>query len=160
MNRPQPEPPKDPQTSTNSQTGVNPQTSVKSKTLDRVPRRYRQMHQSHPELMRAYEDFGAATRSAGPLSEREIALVKLAISIGANLEGAAHSHCRKAIGAGCDVDDLMHVATLSGPTMGFPAMMRARGWVSDIADGRPKPNDAPENTTRGAAHDEASESSP
>lgn len=97
-----------------------------------IPKPYMQMHASHPELMQAYETFGQAARNAGPLTDREVALVKLAISIGNGLEGAAHSHCRKAIQAGCHADDLRHVAILSAPTMGFPAMMRARGWVEDV----------------------------
>ncbi|MGV3484625.1 MAG: carboxymuconolactone decarboxylase family protein [Planctomycetaceae bacterium] len=97
-----------------------------------IPRRYQLMHKSHPDVMRAYEAFGQAVREAGPLSDREVSLVKLAISIGAALEGAAHSHCRKAVEAGCTADDLRHVAMLSAPTIGFPAMMRAKSWVEDV----------------------------
>jgi len=97
-----------------------------------IPKPYREMHKTYPELMRAYESFGEASRKAGPLSDREVALVKLAISIGAGLEGAAHSHCRKAIEAGCVAEDLRHVAILAAPTIGFPTMMRARGWVEDV----------------------------
>ena len=97
-----------------------------------IPKPYKQMHQSYPELMQAYESFGQAAREAGPLSAREVALVKLAVSIGAGLEGAAHSHCRKAIEVGCRPDDLRHVAILAAPTIGFPTMMRARSWVEDI----------------------------
>lgn len=90
------------------------------------------MHSDYPDLMRAYEAFGKACSAAGPLSDREIALVKLAISLGAGLEGAAHSHCRKALSAGCSESDLRHVAVLSAPTIGFPTMMRARSWVEDV----------------------------
>ena len=90
------------------------------------------MHAAYPEMMQAYESFGEAVRKAGPLSEREVALVKLAISIGAGLEGAAHSHCRKALQAGCSVEDLRHVAIVAAPTIGFPTMMRARSWVEDV----------------------------
>ena len=97
-----------------------------------IPKPYRQMHQDHPEFMRAYESLGQAAREAGPLSDREVALVKLAISIGAGLEGAAHSHSRKALEAGCQPADLRHVALLSAPTIGFPTMMRARSWVEDV----------------------------
>ncbi|WP_146523122.1 carboxymuconolactone decarboxylase family protein [Stieleria varia] len=90
------------------------------------------MHSDYPELMQAYEAMGKATRDAGPLSPREAALVKLAISVGAGLEGAAHSHCRKAMEAGCSHDDLRHVAILAAPTIGFPPMMRAKSWVEDV----------------------------
>ena len=97
-----------------------------------IPKRYQQMHADFPELMQAYESFGAATRDAGPLTSREIALVKLAISLGAGLEGASHSHCRKALESGCSPEDLRHVAVLSAPTIGFPTMMRAKSWVEDV----------------------------
>lgn len=112
----------------------SPQFSNSMPDSNKIPKKYQQMHQSEPDLMRAYESFGAAARAAGPLSDREVSLVKLAISIGSGLEGATHSHCRKAIQAGCNAADLLHVATLSAPTMGFPSMMRARGWVTDVTD--------------------------
>ncbi len=101
---------------------------------DMIPKPYQQMRQTYPDLMQAYESFGKATRQAGPLSEREIALVKLAISIGAGLQGATHSHCRKALEAGCSPEDVRHVAVVSAPTIGFPTMMRARSWVDDILE--------------------------
>lgn len=97
-----------------------------------IPKPYKKMHDSYPELMQAYESFGKAAKEAGPLTDREVALVKLAVSIGAALEGAAHSHCRKAIEAGCSPDDLRHVAVVSAPTIGFPTMMRAKSWVEDV----------------------------
>ena len=102
-----------------------------------IPKPYKQMHQTYPELMQAYESYGRAAREAGPLSDREVSLVKLAISIGAGLEGAAHSHCRKALEAGCTHDDVRHVAVVSGPTIGFPTMMRARSWVEDVLENQP-----------------------
>ncbi|MEO1614794.1 MAG: carboxymuconolactone decarboxylase family protein [Planctomycetota bacterium] len=99
-----------------------------------IPKRYRQMHDDHPAFMQAYESLGEAARKSGPLSDREVALVKLAISLGAGLEGAAHSHSRKALEAGCSEEDLRHVAMLSAPTIGFPTMMRAKSWVEDVID--------------------------
>ena len=99
-----------------------------------IPKPYQQMHESHPEFMKAYESLGEQAKLAGPLSTREVSLVKLAISIGAALEGAAHSHCRKALEAGCTPGELRHVAILSAPTMGFPPMMRARSWVEDVLE--------------------------
>ena len=99
-----------------------------------IPKPYKQMHVDYPDLMQCYESFGKAAKEAGPLSSREVALVKLAISLGAGLEGAAHSHCRKALEAGCSADDLRHVAVVSAPTIGFPTMMRAKSWVEDVIE--------------------------
>jgi alkylhydroperoxidase/carboxymuconolactone decarboxylase family protein YurZ len=83
----------------------------------------------------AYEQLGEAVRAAGPLTAREIDLIKLGISIGARMEGAAHAHARKALEHGLDATTLEHVAILSCPTIGFPAMMMARGWVRDVTAG-------------------------
>ena len=101
-----------------------------------IPKSYQQMHVDYPDLMQSYESFGKAAKEAGPLSKREVALVKLAISLGAALEGASHSHCRKALEAGCSAEDLRHVAVVSAPTIGFPTMMRAKSWVEDVIEKR------------------------
>ncbi|TWT55733.1 carboxymuconolactone decarboxylase family protein [Allorhodopirellula solitaria] len=99
-----------------------------------IPKSYEKMHEDFPEFMQAYEAMGKASRESGPLSDREVALVKLAISITAGLEGGAHSHTRKALQAGCSGEDLRHVALLTAPTIGFPTMMRAKSWVEDVLD--------------------------
>ena len=98
----------------------------------KIPKPYMRMKETQPDLMRAYEDLGKACAEAGPLDAKTISLVKLAISIGAGLEGAAHSHTRKALEAGCGRDEVLHVALLATPTIGFPTMMRAKGWVEDV----------------------------
>jgi len=99
-----------------------------------IPKPYKQMHEDHPQFMQAYEAMGKAARQAGPLTDREVALVKLAISCTAGLEGGAHSHCRKALQAGCSPEELRHVALLTAPTIGFPTMMRAKSWVEDVLE--------------------------
>ncbi|HZS32126.1 MAG TPA: carboxymuconolactone decarboxylase family protein [Methylomirabilota bacterium] len=49
-------------------------------------------------MTNAYEALGAA--AAGPLDGRTRELVKLALAIGARLEGAVHAHVRRALEAG------------------------------------------------------------
>ena len=100
-----------------------------------LPRTYTEFKKQQPQLVRAYEELGEACRAAGPLDPKTAALVKLAIAIGSGLEGGTHSAVRKALQAGCTRDELVHVAVLSTTTLGFPAMMRARSWVTDVADG-------------------------
>ena len=97
-----------------------------------IPKSYEKMHTEFPDFMQAYEAMGKAARESGPLSDREVALVKLAISVTAGLEGGAHSHTRKALKVGCTAEDLRHVAILTAPTIGFPTMMRAKSWVEDV----------------------------
>jgi alkylhydroperoxidase/carboxymuconolactone decarboxylase family protein YurZ len=98
----------------------------------RPPKPFEEFSRIHPQVAEAYERLGEAVRAAGPLSEREIALVKLATSIGARMEGAAHAHARKALAQGIEAAALEHVAIMACPTIGFPAMMMALRWVRDV----------------------------
>lgn len=99
-----------------------------------IPTAYVKMHERHPEVMKAYEALGQACAEAGPLDAKSVALVKLAISLTAGLEGGARSHARKALEAGCTPDELEHVALLLAPTVGFPTMMRARSAVRELIE--------------------------
>jgi 4-carboxymuconolactone decarboxylase len=99
-----------------------------------IPKPYKQFKSDHPELVGSYESMVGACASAGPLDAKTVALVKLACSISNGLEGAAHSHARKALEAGCSGEELEHVAIITAPTIGFPAMMRGRSWVRDVTE--------------------------
>jgi 4-carboxymuconolactone decarboxylase len=100
----------------------------RSDTAMAIPKIYSKFKRKHPELVAAYE----ACRAAGPLDAKTVALVKLRLAIGAGLEGATHSAVRKAVEAGCTANELLHAAVLATTTLGFPAMMRGRGWVMDV----------------------------
>lgn len=100
--------------------------------MSQPPDFYEQAKQRYPDLFAKYEALGEAAKSVGPLDAKTTALAKLAMSIGAGLEGASHGNARKALSAGCEPEELRHVAILSVTTLGFPAMMRARAWVEDV----------------------------
>jgi len=99
-----------------------------------IPKRYKNFKQDFPDVLDAYESMGDAVHQAGPLDSKTRALLKLAISTGARLEGAVHSHTRKALAAGASKDELRHVAVLSLPTIGFPSMMAALSWIDDVVE--------------------------
>jgi 4-carboxymuconolactone decarboxylase len=98
----------------------------------KLPGRYLQFQQAHPEVFAAYDQLGKAAATGGPLQQREVALVKLALAAGARLEGAVHSHCRRALEAGVTPDEIRHVIILSVTTVGFPSMMATLSWVDDV----------------------------
>ncbi len=100
-----------------------------------IPKRYKKFKEEFTAVAEAYEKLGDAVHAAGPLDEKTRALIKLAISTGARLEGAVHSHTRKALKAGASAEELRHVVMLSLPTIGLPSMMAALSWVDDILDG-------------------------
>jgi alkylhydroperoxidase/carboxymuconolactone decarboxylase family protein YurZ len=99
--------------------------------MSQVPSFYSSFRESHPEVVRAYEALGDATRSAGPLDPRTIELVKLGLAAGARIEGAIHSHVRRALDAGATPEDLRHVALLAITTLGFPSAMAVRAQIED-----------------------------
>ncbi|RMG61694.1 MAG: carboxymuconolactone decarboxylase family protein [Calditrichaeota bacterium] len=99
-----------------------------------IPKAYKKFMTDFPEVGKAYEALGAAVHGAGPLDEKTRALVKLAISIGARLEGGVHSHTRKALAAGATPEEIRHVALMSLPTLGLPSMMAALTWVNDVLE--------------------------
>ena len=100
--------------------------------MNDLPNIVQQVAEEKPDLWAAFNELGKTLAESGPLDPRTQRLIKISMAIGAGLEGAAHSHCRKALEAGCSPEDLRHVAVLSTPTIGFPTMMRAKSWVEDV----------------------------
>lgn len=96
-----------------------------------VPPRVEDFRTSHPEIWRAFVALAEQCHEAGPLSERERRLVKVALCVGAGLEGGTHSAVRNARHAGLEQADLTHVAILAISTLGFPTAMRAMTWVHE-----------------------------
>jgi alkylhydroperoxidase/carboxymuconolactone decarboxylase family protein YurZ len=100
--------------------------------MSKPPKRFQQFQKKYKKVSDAYERLGTAVHGAGPLDEKTRALVKLGISSGARLEGAVHSHVRKALDAGATPEEMRHVALLALPTIGLPSMMAAMSWIDDV----------------------------
>ena len=109
-----------------------------SSSRHKLPKRFVQFTKHHPAVAAAYDQLGKDVHADGPLSSRERALVKFAMSAAARLEGGAHAHVRKALEAGVSPADLRHVALLAIPTIGFPASMAAMSWIDDVLTDAPK----------------------
>ena len=103
----------------------------------KLPGRYLNFQKRFPAVFQAYDALGAASAEAGPLDGKTRALVKLAIAVGGQMEGAVHSHTRRAVEAGCSADEIRHVVLLSITTMGFPSMMKTLSWVEDVIGNEP-----------------------
>lgn len=95
------------------------------------PKFYTDFLMKYPEIGKQYEQLGSIVHQMGPLSERERALVKLAISGSHLFHSALKSHIRKAISAGISRSEIEHVALLMLPTIGFPTMMAMMGVIDD-----------------------------
>ncbi len=100
--------------------------------MKKVPGPFRKFVEAYPECGMTYEALAAASREAAGFSEKDAELVKLALAMGSRLEGAVHSHARRALDAGASPDELRHIVLLSLTTIGFPNMMAALTWVEDV----------------------------
>jgi 4-carboxymuconolactone decarboxylase len=99
-----------------------------------IPKPFTDFTQKYPEIGQSYARLGDAVHKGGPLPQKTRELVKLAMSCGAQKEGAVHSHTRKALEAGCSREEIRHVVLLLLPTLGMPSMMAAMTWVNDILE--------------------------
>jgi 4-carboxymuconolactone decarboxylase len=100
----------------------------------KLPARYLQFQKKHSKVFAAYDALGSATAEAGPLEGKTRALVRLALAVGGQMEGAVHSHTRRALEAGCSAAEIRHVVILATTTIGFPSMMKSLSWVDDILE--------------------------
>jgi 4-carboxymuconolactone decarboxylase len=96
-----------------------------------LPIPFQRIREEYPEVATAYDALGNAIHEAGPLDDKTRQLVKLALAIGAGLEGATHSHTRRSMQAGISPEEIKHVVLLAMTTLGFPATVRAYTWVGD-----------------------------
>lgn len=101
------------------------------KNTDTPPSWYLEFMEKYPEVGKQYQALGDAVHNAGPLNERERALIKLAISGSSRLKAAFNSHVRRARSLGISKEEMEHVAILALPTIGFPGMMRLLYWIED-----------------------------
>jgi alkylhydroperoxidase/carboxymuconolactone decarboxylase family protein YurZ len=101
-----------------------------------LPAIYERVRADFPEAMRAYEALSDALHTAGPLPDRERRLVKLALAVGAEAEGAVRSQVRKALGEGIARQEIEHAIVLGVTTVGFPATVAALGWAREVFEAR------------------------
>lgn len=105
---------------------------MSTQSKDDLPGHARHVADTKPALWEAYEKLGQACSEAGPLTGPAIHYVKLALALGAGLEGAAHSHIRRALASGGDPEAIRHVAYLAVTTLGFPRAVAALTWIEDV----------------------------
>ena len=98
-----------------------------------LPKPVEEFRNRYKAVWEAFEQLGEQCHRAGPLDEKTRRLVKVALSIGAGLEGGTHSAVRNAVKAGVTDDELKQVAALAVTTLGLPAAIRGFTWISDTA---------------------------
>ena len=96
-----------------------------------LPKPVESFRTDYAEVWESFNDLGDKCHHAGPLDEKARRLVKIALCIGAGLEGGTHSAVRNALASGCSIEEIRHVAVLGTSTIGLPASIRALTWIDD-----------------------------
>ncbi len=97
----------------------------------RPPKAYSSFVDGFPKLGEAWER-AREQENDGPLDPKSRRLVKLAVAVGAMRQGAVHSAVRKALNAGANEDEILHVVALAATTLGFPSTVAVFTWVQDV----------------------------
>lgn len=103
-------------------------------TQEHLPEIYTRFREAFPDLVDAVDGLGAASDAAGPLDDKQRRVVKLAIAVGAQAPGSVRSNVRRALAAGADPAEVLHVIALSVATVGLSAAVAAYGWVIEVLD--------------------------
>ncbi len=100
--------------------------------MKKAPGPFRRFVQAYPECGMTYEALAAASREAAGFPEKDAELLKLALAMGSRLEGAVHSHARRALEAGATAAEVRGVGLLGLTTLGLPHSMMGTSWIEDV----------------------------
>ena len=98
-----------------------------------APKIHQEFIARYPELGQAWELMGESGRK-GPLDDRTVRLVKLAVAMGAMREGAVHASVRKARAIGISAEEIEQTVAVASSTMGLPSAVALYSWVRDVLD--------------------------
>jgi 4-carboxymuconolactone decarboxylase len=102
--------------------------------MPKLPKQYTSIQKRYKSLIKAVENLGKTTKTAGPLNNKTSELVQLAAAAAIRSEGSVHSHARRALAAGAKPDEIRHVIVLLTSTIGFPTVSAALSWLEDVLE--------------------------
>ncbi len=97
-----------------------------------LPKNFRELVKSYPDVARAYEALANSCYKAGPLDMKTAHLIKLGMAMASHSEGATHTHVRLAKKYGATDEEIKHVALLGLTTLGWPLLGAAWSWINDV----------------------------
>lgn len=101
---------------------------------EELPSKAGEFAREFPNVWDAYGEFGKTCSEAGPIDDETRRLVKLALAVGAQSEGAVHSHTRRGLDEDVSPEKLRHVGVLAAPTIGFPKAVAGLSWIDDVTE--------------------------
>lgn len=103
--------------------------------MDPIQENLKYFIDKHGDIYEAYSSYGKAIHEkGGPLEEKTKRLIKVAVSATIGNEYSLTTHIKKALKAGCTLEEIEHTILLVAPTAGFPAMMKALMTLREETD--------------------------
>ncbi|HXY82482.1 MAG TPA: carboxymuconolactone decarboxylase family protein [Candidatus Saccharimonadales bacterium] len=96
-----------------------------------LPLTLQQFIKKYPRLWSAHESLGMECAHAGPLSEKEIQLIKIAVTGSLTLETAFKTHVQKSARAGASKREIEHTIIQLLPILGMGRTMMAMKWYHE-----------------------------
>jgi 4-carboxymuconolactone decarboxylase len=103
----------------------------KKTDLEELPSTLRDFIRKHPRVWEAHERLGVETAKAGPLDEKQVQLIKLAVTGSQMLETAFKTHVHKAVSAGATSAEVEHAIIQLLPIVGMGRTMMAIKWYKE-----------------------------
>jgi len=97
-----------------------------------LPKSLQDFIKKYPQVWEAHEKLGVACKKAGPLEEKYVQLIKLALSGLQMHETAFKTHVRGALRAGAKPAEIEQTILQLLPTAGINSMMIAMNWAKDV----------------------------
>lgn len=104
--------------------------------LPSPPKPYVDFASRFPKLAEAWQLIGESAKD-GPLTEREVRLVKLGVALGAMRQGAVHSNVRKGVAEGLQRAEIEQAVAAAAGTLGMPSAVAVFTWIQDHFDREP-----------------------
>jgi alkylhydroperoxidase/carboxymuconolactone decarboxylase family protein YurZ len=96
-----------------------------------LPRSLRAFVRKFPEVWTAHERLGVECARAGPLTSKEIQLIKIAVTASLMLETSFKTHVQKAMRAKATRKEVEHTIIQMLPIVGIGRTMTAMKWYNE-----------------------------
>jgi len=100
----------------------------KNVNLRELPPSLRAFIKKYPEVWAAHERLGLECARSGPLTEKEIQLVKIAVTASLTLQTSFKTHVKKAVRAKATRAEIEHTIIQLLPIVGIGRTMMAMKW--------------------------------
>jgi len=101
---------------------------------EKVEKSLKHLKEQHNKLYEAYQDFGKAIHTEGPIDEKTRLLIKVSLAASNNTPNTLRIQISKAIEFGCTLKEVEHAIWLTATNIGFPAMMESYIIFREIVD--------------------------